>query len=172
MSKAKIKRLDATEAETARLQQVFLDGFLRYKKFTAGCNAVQNEIGDDVRAEVLVVGWLEDDPDFKAEHDKARDVVNRVNVIKAEEFLCSAGTGAQSAGKGMPKLANAEVAAAHHVLEAYDKQKWSSKVAVEKTESKTITTIIKHYGPNDSKTEVIDAPEVKELTSGNSDDNE
>jgi len=165
MGKAKIKKLEVDEVELVHLQQTFLDAFLQYGKFTAACNilaGVSKEL-----TEATVGQWIEEDAEFKAEFEKAKRIVTRIGAVKAEEFLNQVGSGAQKTGKDSG-ISTANVVGAHMVLEADDKAKWSSKVAVEKTETRTITTIVKHYG-NEIKVETIDSPEVKRLTDGNSD---
>jgi hypothetical protein len=153
------------------LQEFFIKVFLRAQDFAMACNAMLNNgmaegsIGED--AETLVGKWIEDSPEFKVEFDRAKKVISRVRAEKAEDFLHKVGSGKQKTGKDSG-ISTANVVAAHMVLEAEDKAKWSSKVEVKKTETRNITTIIKHYG-SETKVETIDLPEVKELPSGNSD---
>lgn len=178
MSKVSLKRIELSEDETVGLQQFFLDKFLLYKKFTVACKKLiaDNELGNEsfprskgFDPETVVAHWIEEYPEFRIEFDKAKKIVARVGAVKAEEFLNEVGSGQQKTGKDAG-ISTANVVAGHMVLEADDKARWSSKVAVEKTETRTITTIVKHYGLNDSKVETIDSPEVKELPVGDNDD--
>lgn len=169
MTKAKIRKLEADEIESVYLQQVFLDGLLEYSAFTKACNVLQNELDKaegKLKAEAVVCQWIEDCPEFKAEFEKAKAIVDRVNALKAEEFLNDMGSGKKGKEHGVTA---ASPVAAHMVLEAWDKPKWSQKVEVKKTENRTITTIVKHYGMGDTRVDVIDSPEVKELAAGDTD---
>jgi len=161
----KLKVVEVSESERVELQQFFLDEFLRYGKFTAACNRLASR--GEQYTEAVVGQWIEEDPAFKVEFEKAKRIVARVGAVKAEEFLNQAGSGLQKTGKDSG-ISNANVIAAHMVLEADDKAKWSSKVPAEKTDDRKITVIIEHYGSN-TKVDSIDSSEVKELASGNSD---
>jgi hypothetical protein len=179
VSKAKLKGknkasvrvvvVELSEGERLELQQFFLDKFVQIQKFAGACRAMKNfKMGGDVTEEMAqaVVGqWVEEDPVFKVEFEKAKRIVARIGAVKAEEFLNEVGSGKQRTGKDSG-ISTANVVGAHMVLEADDKAKWSSKVAVEKTETRTITTIVKHYGAGETKVETIDAPEVKLLPQG------
>jgi hypothetical protein len=157
---AKIKSLELSKGEVEELQQFWLDEFLSYGKFTAACNRLSSR--DERYTEAMVGQWIEEDADFRIEFERAKKIVQRVGALKAEEFLVSAGSGGKSAVRGQERLANSEVIAAHMVLEADDKKRWSSKVAVEKTEKKTITTIIKHMDSG-VEIDVVEAPEVRQI---------
>jgi hypothetical protein len=110
-----------------------------------------------------VANWLEHDEDFKLEFEKVARAVERANALKAQDFLNEAGQGKKKKDDG---ITNANVVAAHMVLEAWDKRKWGQKVPEEKQGTKEISVIIKNYGRDERKVNVIDAPEVKLLPDG------
>lgn len=126
---AKVKKLEVDEAEREYLQQTFLDTFLKYKSFTAGCNEVQKILKESGDAESIIGQWVEDNPDFKVEFEKAKKIVDRVRAEKAEDFLNRMATGQFNKADG---ITTAHPVAAHMALEAFDKQKWSSKAPVDK----------------------------------------
>lgn len=161
---AKVRTVELGESERVELQQFFLDEFLRYGKFTAACNRLASK-GEQF-TEAVVGQWIEEDVEFKLEFDKAKRIVARIGAVKAEEFLNQVGSGAQRTGKEHG-ISTANVVGAHMVLEADDKAKWSSKVPADKVEDRKITVIVEHYGAN-TRVDTVDAPEVKELESGNS----
>lgn len=160
--KVKVKVLEVKDDEKVYLQQVFLDAYLKYGKFTAACNVLQTALGESANAEPVAGQWIEGDEEFKIEFEKAKMIVDRTNALKAEEFLNEAGSGK----KRKDEVTTGMTVASHMVLEAWDKQKWSPKVEVKKTETRNISVIIKHYG-SETKVETIDAPEVKQLDAGN-----
>ena len=168
--KVKLKQVEISDDERERLQQFFLERFLYSKRFGTACHALStNGLPEDVDCEATVAQWIEDDPEFRAEFEKAKKIIERARAEKAEEFLHDVGTGRQKTGKDSG-ITNANVIGAHMVLESIDKAKWSSKVAVEKTEKREITTIVKHYDGTETRVEVIDAPEVKKIEAPASDD--
>jgi hypothetical protein len=177
VSGIKVRSVEMTDEKRAEMQQVFLDAFLKMHKFSVACRAVKNAAGlpdgtTDELVQALVGQWIEELPEFKVAFDRAKKIVARIGAVKAEEFLNEVGSGKQKTGKDTG-VSQANVIGAHMVLEADDKQKWSSKVDVQKTETRTITTIVKHYGASDTKVEIIDSPEVKQLpqrNDGNSDE--
>jgi len=170
--------VELSDEERVRLQRFFLERLLRVRKFSTACRAMKNEGmpegTTDEMAEALVGQWIEEKAEFKTAFDRVWRVIGRIGAIKAEEFLTDMGTGQVKTGK-VSGMSQANAVASHMVLEAGDKKRWSSKVAVEKTETRNITTIVKHYGVNDAKTEFIDSPGVKVLEqgkdNGNSDEN-
>jgi hypothetical protein len=172
MSKsAKIKRLEVDEIEQVHLQQVFLNAFLEYGKFTAACNVLQNTLGKESgapKAADVVSGWFTDQPEFKTEFDKADKQVEWMNAQKVKDFLAEIGSGEKLSRKD-EKITNAHVAAGAKFLEAFDKQKYSPKVPERKVESQSINTIIVHCGDKATEVKVIDATDVKELPDGSSD---
>lgn len=155
--------------ETEELQGVFIDGFYELCRFQYGCNRLQNkldELGIMGKAEVMVGKWLTEDKEFKEEFEKAKKVVERINAEKAQDFLTDAAHGK----KKKDEVPNPAVVAAHMVLEAFDKAKWGQKVPEKKSDTKQITMIIKHHNEVDTRVDVIDSPEVKELPVGDNDD--
>jgi len=171
----RVSVMELDEVKRVELQQVFLDQFLKVQKFATACRWLKNnglpEGTTDEVAEAIVGQWVEECPEFKAAFDKARRIIGRIGAVKAEEFLTDYGTGKIKTGK-VSGMGQANAVASHMVLEADDKARWSSKVEVKKTESRTITTIIKHYGANGEHTEIVDAPEVKELPVGRDGDSD
>jgi hypothetical protein len=165
-SAVKLKVVELSEGKVVELQQFFLDKFLFSKRFGTACHALSvNGLPEGVDAEAVVSQWIEDCPGFKTEYEKAKRIVERAKAERAEEFLHDVGTGKQRTGKDSG-ITSANVIGAHMVLEAIDKQKWSSKVAGEKKADINITTIVKHYGAAETRVEVIDAPETKLLPQG------
>ncbi len=151
--KVEIKKLDVDDVEQTHLQQVFLDEFLKYGKFTAGCNVLQGVIGEDINAETVVGQWIEECPEFKVEFDKAKKIVARVGAVKAEEFLNEVGSGKQKTGKDSG-ISTANVVGAHMVLEADDKAKWSSKIQEDKNVKRKILITEYEVARPDNKTTV------------------
>lgn len=160
--KAEIKKLEVDELEQIHLQQVFLDAYLEGCKFGYGCNVLQSILGGENKAESVVAGWMKDCPEFKDEFDEASRRVEWINAQKVIDFMVEVGSG-QKLGNKNAKITNAQPTAGKMYLEAFDKAKYSPKMEIKKTETRTITTIIEHYGDKDN---IVDAPEVKELPQG------
>jgi hypothetical protein len=170
VSGIKVRSVEMTDEKRAEMQQVFLDAFLKMHKFSVACRAVKNAAGlpdgtTDELVQALVGQWIEELPEFKVAFDRAKKIVARIGAVKAEEFLNEVGSGKQKTGKDTG-VSQANVIGAHMVLEADDKQKWSSKVPEQKADTKNINTIIVHCGEKATKVEVIDSPGVKRLPEG------
>jgi len=139
MAEIKQTELGAKEKET--IQQLFLDEFLRYGKFTAGCNRVQtilDEMGKtDVKASTLVGMWIIENEEFRNEFEKAKKIVRFVSAEKVEEFLVKMGSGEQKTGKDSG-MTTANPVAGHMFLEAVDPETWNPK---EKKSSKKAPVI-------------------------------
>lgn len=125
----------------AKLQQFFLTAFKRSQEFTVACNALlsngmpEGSVPADV--EFLVAEWMEFNPEFKVEFERVKLVLRHIRAEKAEDFLNKCGQGKQKTGKEA-QIFDANIKAAHMVLDAYEPAMWSSKKPVEgKAKKKT-----------------------------------
>jgi hypothetical protein len=138
---AQIKRLEVEDVEKTHLQQVFLDAFLEYCKFSAACNVLQKELdkgeGKAPRAQMVAGAWLVDDAEFKASYERANKIVDNVYAAKMKEFLFAVGSGEQKTGKEYG-ITDCSVKASHMGLEYHDRPNWSSKAPVEKGKGRKI----------------------------------
>jgi hypothetical protein len=166
-SKVKLRKLEIADDVVAAVKQLFLDKFVELKSFENACKWVQNRgLPVEMNGEAVIGQLIEEDAEFRGQYDMAKRIVDRIRSAKAEDFLHKVGDGTEKTGKNAG-ISTANIIAATRVLEAFDKKRWSSKVDIEKTETRKITTIIKHYGDKETKVEVIDSPEVKALPDGN-----
>lgn len=125
------------------MQELFLREFYEYCKFSAACNVLQAELdkgGKKIKAQTVVGKWIVEDDKFRGEYEKAKAVVERIRAENAEDFLHKIATGEQKTGKDHG-ISDANVKAAHMVLESIDRAKWSSKAPVEKDKKRKILVV-------------------------------
>jgi hypothetical protein len=138
--------IELNDGQRADLQEVFLEAFLDGCAFDAGTRALQALFnlaeGDKKQQARTVVGmWLTNDEEFVQRYEKAKITIERLRYAAAEDFLNRAGTGKQD------KVGNAEVVAAHMLLEGYDRLKWSAKAPVVTKKQKNTPRIEFHNHP-------------------------
>jgi len=130
-----------------KLQQFFLTAFKRSQDFGVACNALLNngmpEGSVKADAEFMVAEWMEFDLTFKVEFERVKLVLRHIRAEKAEDFLNSCGQGKQKTGKEA-QIFDANIKAAHMVLDAYDPATWSSKKPVEGKKKKEKPTRIEY----------------------------
>jgi len=111
-----------------------------------------------------IAKWMANDPDFKAEVEHLRKIRDFVRADKEEAFLHLVGTGVIKTGKETG-INMANVVAAKMGLVARDSKRWSERISVDKTSTRTIKLITVHAGDQEEST-IIDSTDYKELPSG------
>ncbi len=152
-------RLENLAAERLLRKQEFLEHFLEHTSLKKASKAV----GIDSSS---IAEWCVDDPEFKAAVDRLKQIRDVMREEDEEEFLHLVGTGEIKIGKesglGMPSVVAAKMG-----LVARNPKRWSERINVDRTTTRTIKLITVHAGEQ-TETTVIDAS-YKELPVGNSD---
>ncbi len=156
-------RLEILDKERVETKKRFLDAFLDYTSMKGVCQAI------DVNPTTIAT-WCADDAEFKGIVDKLKQIRDIMREEDEEEFLHLCGTGQIKMGKesglGMPNVVAAKMG-----LVARNSKRWSERINVDRTTTRTIKLITVHAGGQDEVT-VIDSPEFKELPVGRDDNSD
>jgi hypothetical protein len=157
LERANKARLEIRAEMREETKKEFLERILDFTNMSKVAEAV----GIEYRT---ILRWMQDDAEFKESVQRLKAIRDAMREENEEEFLHLVGIGAIKMGKesglGMPNVVAAKMG-----LVARNPKRWSERISMDRTTTRTIKLITVHAGGQDEST-IIDATEVKELPSG------